>query len=301
MEEKLAEDKNKELAIKNHYDLREYEDLVKEKQYLDEKKHEVKHDLDKIDLNKYEIPKREPSKNKDNPYELNRFEMFKRKPSIKDVIKSKKDHAIKRIESNRDVNNFDLKKYDNFFNKDEKKLSEIPEKKQEELAPQINIPNNTLFTGKSNLNSNIIETCYFSNGERYEGEFVDGKFSGKGIFINYLQDLIITPTEINTKANGSTTLEKAKVNSPFKFNQEFVITLTEANTTGNGKTTNEKEKVSKNSKLLGTLYTFVGEKYEGDWDNDDKNGQGSYYFIEGAKYTGDWKNGKRCGRGIKEV
>lgn len=48
---------------------------------------------------------------------------------------------------------------------------------------------------------------------------------------------------------------------------------------------------------IGTLTTFIGEKYEGDWDNDDKNGQGTYYYIEGAKYHGEWKNGKRCGKG----
>jgi len=26
----------------------------------------------------------------------------------------------------------------------------------------------------------IIEICYFANGERYDGEFLKGKFSGKG-------------------------------------------------------------------------------------------------------------------------
>jgi hypothetical protein len=149
--------------------------------YADEKKYEGRHDLDKIDLNKYEVHKRESSKNRDNLYELNRFEMFKRKASLKDVVKSKKDYLVKRIESKRDMNNFDLRKYDNLFNKDEKKLLEIPEKKQEELEMgQVEVGSNTGFTGKSKLNLKTIETCYFSNGERYEGEFVDGKFCGRG-------------------------------------------------------------------------------------------------------------------------
>jgi len=149
--------------------------------YIDEKKYEGKHDLDKIDLNKYDVPRRESSKNKDNLNELNRFEMFKRKASLKDTIKPKKEYSVKRIENKRDINNFDLRKYDNFFNKDEKKLSEISEKRQEELEiGQVNIALNTPFTGKSKQNLKTVETCYFSNGERYEGEFVNGKFCGRG-------------------------------------------------------------------------------------------------------------------------
>ena len=33
-----------------------------------------------------------------------------------------------------------------------------------------------------------------------------------------------------------------------------------------------------------------GDKYEGDWKNDIKEGKGIYFFNNGDKYEGDFKN-----------
>jgi hypothetical protein len=42
-----------------------------------------------------------------------------------------------------------------------------------------------------------------------------------------------------------------------------------------------------------------GNKYEGDWDNDKENGQGTMIYADnGRTYTGEWKDGIRVGKGI---
>ena len=40
-----------------------------------------------------------------------------------------------------------------------------------------------------------------------------------------------------------------------------------------------------------------GSKYEGDWREDKKEGNGIYQFIKRSKYKGQWKNDKRDGNG----
>jgi hypothetical protein len=42
------------------------------------------------------------------------------------------------------------------------------------------------------------------------------------------------------------------------------------------------------------------EVYEGDWENNLMQGEGTYYFTSGAVYKGQWINGKRHGNGIIE-
>ena len=43
-------------------------------------------------------------------------------------------------------------------------------------------------------------------------------------------------------------------------------------------------------------YYITGNKYDGDWIDDKKNGKGTYYYkITGEKYTGEWLNGERHG------
>lgn len=44
-----------------------------------------------------------------------------------------------------------------------------------------------------------------------------------------------------------------------------------------------------------------GDKYEGEWLNDDKNGQGVYYYANGDVYEGEWMNGKLNGRGNEGI
>ena len=45
-------------------------------------------------------------------------------------------------------------------------------------------------------------------------------------------------------------------------------------------------------------YTFAsGDKYVGEWKDGLPNGQGTYTYADGDKYVGEWKDGKRQGQG----
>ena len=58
-------------------------------------------------------------------------------------------------------------------------------------------------------------------------------------------------------------------------------------------------------KNIGTFITAKGQKYEGDWVDDNKEGKGigKYYNIgiqvdeNGDKYEGDWKDNAKTGSG----
>lgn len=48
----------------------------------------------------------------------------------------------------------------------------------------------------------------------------------------------------------------------------------------------------KNGLIVGTLYFANGDKHEGLWKNDMRNGKGVYYYADGRKVQGEWKNNK---------
>ena len=39
-----------------------------------------------------------------------------------------------------------------------------------------------------------------------------------------------------------------------------------------------------------------GNKYEGEYKDNKKNGKGTYIYANGDKYKGEWKNGKKMVR-----
>ena len=41
-----------------------------------------------------------------------------------------------------------------------------------------------------------------------------------------------------------------------------------------------------------------GDKYDGEWKNDLREGNGIYEYKNGDKYKGEWKNDLRNGKGI---
>jgi hypothetical protein len=52
--------------------------------------------------------------------------------------------------------------------------------------------------------------------------------------------------------------------------------------------------------LLGTYYYASGEKYNGNWKDDIKEGHGVFYYSENEKYDGEWKNDHKCGKGTSK-
>ena len=47
----------------------------------------------------------------------------------------------------------------------------------------------------------------------------------------------------------------------------------------------------------GTLTYANGEKYIGEWENDRRTGYGTYFYDNGDKYDGEWKDDKMTGKG----
>ena len=47
------------------------------------------------------------------------------------------------------------------------------------------------------------------------------------------------------------------------------------------------------------VYHYVnGDRYEGEWKEHQRHGQGTYYYAEtGSKYVGLWRKGKMTGHG----
>ena len=41
-----------------------------------------------------------------------------------------------------------------------------------------------------------------------------------------------------------------------------------------------------------------GDKYDGSWKDDKKDGQGIFESAKGDTYKGDWKNDKKDGNGL---
>ena len=52
-------------------------------------------------------------------------------------------------------------------------------------------------------------------------------------------------------------------------------------------------------KLFGIYISLNGNKYEGEWKNNECEGYGIRYYINGDNYKGEWKNGNAEGYGIK--
>ena len=64
-----------------------------------------------------------------------------------------------------------------------------------------------------------------------------------------------------------------------------------------GRTIKKKEKVRFHFKTLGKLEYNNGDVYEGDWKDDNMNGQGVFTDDKTGRYEGGFKNGMKDGKG----
>ena len=48
----------------------------------------------------------------------------------------------------------------------------------------------------------------------------------------------------------------------------------------------------------GVYYFASGNRYEGTWMDDNMNGQGVHYYADGDRYEGTWIDGNRNGQGV---
>jgi hypothetical protein len=116
-------------------------------------------------------------------------------------------------------------------------------------------------------------TIYFSGGDRYEGEFVDGYPKGKGTMYfsdghRYEGDVV------EFMANGKGTMYYPDGD---RYEGEFVDGY---------------------PKGKGTIYFSEGDRYKGEFDGH-PNGKGTFYYADGDRYEGDIVDGNREGTGTK--
>ena len=139
-------------------------------------------------------------------------------------------------------------------------------------------------------------TYTFSNGDKYVGEWVNGKIEGKGTYTFANGDNYVGEFK-NGKREGKGTYT---ISDGDKYFGEWV------NGKREGKGTYTFADGAKyigqwvNGKREGKgTYTFAsGAKYIGQWVNDKREGKGTYNYVSGEKYIGEYKNDKREGKGI---
>ena len=118
-------------------------------------------------------------------------------------------------------------------------------------------------------------TMTYSNGNIYEGEWIDDKKNGHGI-MTYSNGAVYEGEWVDDKKNG-----------------QGIITWSESGSVYKGAWTDDK----KNGQ--GVMIYSNGNIYEGEWENDMRNGQGIYTWAEsGDVYEGEWIDDKKNGQGI---
>jgi hypothetical protein len=111
-----------------------------------------------------------------------------------------------------------------------------------------------------------------SNGDKYVGEYKDGKKHGQGTF-TFADGAKYVGQFKDGKRNGQGTYT-------FADGAKYVGEWKDGKRDGQG------------------TYTFAnGDKYVGQFKDAELNGQGTFTFANGDKYVGEFKDGKRDGQG----
>jgi hypothetical protein len=152
--------------------------------------------------------------------------------------------------------------------------------------------NNEIIAGKGEL--------YLKNGVKYEGIFLNGKLNGIGRFINekficfegIFKDGILEGkgTRIQIGDDGN---KKIYIGDLKNYNKDGKGKLICKNYIYEGDFVNDKKQGK--GKLE---YNDNGNKYEGEFNNDDINGYGLYTFKNMHTYKGQFSNGVFHGKGL---
>ena len=134
----------------------------------------------------------------------------------------------------------------------------------------------------STYKHNCIGTFTFASGDKYVGEWKDGKYSGQGTYT----------FGHSSEWAGDKYVGEWKDD---KYNGQGTYTFGHSSEWAGDKYVGE----YKNGKRHGQgTFTFAsGNKYVGEWKDDKYNGQGTYTFASGNKYVGEWKDDKYNGQG----
>ncbi len=124
-----------------------------------------------------------------------------------------------------------------------------------------------------------IKKIKFPNGDVYEGEVRNGKPHGKGIMLGTDTKYVGVFEEGSPHGYGEVTYHDgtkevatwSRHKKGYPFGHE-----------------------GKNK----TMIWPNGQKYIGEWLNQQQHGQGTCFYEDGIKYVGEWQYGERHGKGI---
>ena len=143
--------------------------------------------------------------------------------------------------------------------------------------------------------SDCFGTVTLTDGDKYIGEFKDGKENGRGT-LTYSYGGKYVGTWKNGEYNGQGTYTHPN-------GDKYVGGFLNGSRHGKGTLTD-----AKGYKLVaefkngwpngqGTFTAVNGSKYVGEFKNGEYNGQGTYTYFLGNRYVGEWKDGKENGQG----
>ena len=139
-------------------------------------------------------------------------------------------------------------------------------------------------------------TLTFSSGSTYVGEFKVGKRHGQAVYTHFNGTKYVGEYR-DDKQNGKGT-------ATYSDGSTYVGGFKNSKRNGKGTWT-----YANGNKYLGEAKnglkhgqgTFIWSnraKYIGEWKDDYQNGQGTFTWPDGSKYVGEWRGGPRHGRGI---
>ena len=122
--------------------------------------------------------------------------------------------------------------------------------------------------------SNCVGTVTHANGERYVGEFKDGKYNGQGTLTTANVGVYVGEWK-DDRRNGQGTYT-------FVSGNKYVSEFKDDKASGQG-----------------TLTFANGDKYVGELKDYMRNGQGTLTTANGDIYVGEWKDDRRSGQGTR--
>lgn len=139
-------------------------------------------------------------------------------------------------------------------------------------------------------------TCVFPSGAKYVGDFKNGKLHGKGIFYfsdgnKYLGNWVDQYREGKGRmvfVSGDEYFGDFKRN---KFSGEGVMIYANGNRY-------EGSWLENKPGGYGVFVFVSGDRYEGNFTGGLYEGQGTMYYSDGSRYEGEWQLNKRHGQGL---
>jgi hypothetical protein len=143
-----------------------------------------------------------------------------------------------------------------------RRLVELLLQKDPKLRPQAaRIPE--MLLSELQMPNYVVKN--YENGDKFEGQFKDGKFNGFGTYHFANGDKYVGEFK-DDKRHGQGTFYFADGN-------KYIGELKDGNKHGQG-----------------TFYWSDGDKYVGEFKDGKRHGQGTLYWADGEKYIGEWKD-----------